>query len=571
MALNLERSEQIKDALVHYRFVTQTSNINSLEHVLKQYILKVDAMTEHTITEMELEEICQLKDIEGEDDPQDLVLSTVSKEKKFAEFSIKNALLLKWETLKCVIEIVRNNRKLENMFLNASQQIFDFAVKYKRKNELKRLGENFRQHLYKIKKNIETYKDYTNQPNAIELDKGETNWKYFQIYLHQFQTTISLGLWQEAFKTAEDIRTILEIRKEKFTRMRQIAEFLEKLSIVFREAEYSLLHAYAYFSYFTLFKKHAGNQGQELLAQKTNKLFISLMSVTPFSLEYTQPEYIVSKFAALVSSSTKIPEKSDLMNTLKTNNYIEFASQEIKDLYALLEGEIHIMMIGKKAGSVLETLKKNPDFSKYVPSLEINLIYRALQHASKFYSRVKITTLYKYLSFASKANVNKVLLTSSLNKRISLKINHSLGVVIFNEDIEKNNDPVVKMMSFAKELKILINYLEEKFGSNVDDMEEDIDIQDFINEAEERVTSRKELVKNLKRYELDMSDNKKNVKIQSKKDLKKDYEELLKKEEEAQKYRERKLEEKELSNKFAVLKEILRVEYINFSSKENKL
>ena len=256
------------------------------------------------------------------------------------------------------------------------------------------------------------------------------------------------------------------------------------------------------------------------------------------------------------------------MNKIKSNNYIEFASPEVKDLYALLEGEIHILMIGKKAGSVLDALRKMPEFEKYISSLETNLIYRALQHASKFYSRVKISTLYTYLSFASKANVNKVLLSSSLNKRLRLKINHSLGIVVFGEDSQKPIDPVVKLLTFAKELKMLVNSLEERKpeNDNYSDGGEEIDVQEYIEDAPNRVSSRKEVIKAMKRGELDSNDTKKNVKIQTKKDLKREMEDLIKKEEEAQRYKERQQEERDLTAKFTILKEVLRVFMIsNFS------
>jgi len=148
-----------------------------------------------------------------------------------------------WETYRTILEILRNNLKLEGMYKETTTQAFDFCLRYKRTNEFKRLNDLLRSHLQVLTK-------------QKQLESSDTVQFQLEIRFAQLNTATSLELWQEAFRTAEDINNLIAISKKPPT-AHMLMNYYEKLARIFWVSEGYLYHAYAWNKYYELKQVHS--------------------------------------------------------------------------------------------------------------------------------------------------------------------------------------------------------------------------------------------------------------------------------------------------------------------------
>ena len=113
-----------------------------------------------------------------------------------------------------------------------------------RKTEFRRLAENLRQHFANAQK-------YSQQTYSINISDPETLQRHLDIRFAQLNTAVDLELWQEAFRSAEDIHGLVAASK-RTPRASMMASFYEKLVKVFAVGQNFLFHAAAYSKLWTL-------------------------------------------------------------------------------------------------------------------------------------------------------------------------------------------------------------------------------------------------------------------------------------------------------------------------------
>ena len=104
-----------------------------------------------------------------------------------------------WDGYKSIIETVKINQRLEDLYHETLQLLFNFADKYNRKHEFKRYCDTIRTGLQTLFKNK---LDRTEAQKAIyiDIDDATVNENNVQIRLEQFEVATKLGLWQESFQ-----------------------------------------------------------------------------------------------------------------------------------------------------------------------------------------------------------------------------------------------------------------------------------------------------------------------------------------------------------------------------------
>ncbi len=118
LCVDMKKGRFAKDGLIQYRIVCQQVNVSSLEEVIK-YFLQLSSERAEQAQAQAAEVTLDVEDLEAEKRPEDLMMSYVSGEKG-KERSDRELVTpwfkFLWETYRTVLEILRNNSKLESLY-----------------------------------------------------------------------------------------------------------------------------------------------------------------------------------------------------------------------------------------------------------------------------------------------------------------------------------------------------------------------------------------------------------------------------------------------------------------------
>ena len=177
--------------------------------VFKRFIELAEAKVTEAQAQAEQQLLDAIDDLEASETPESVMLSTVSSEQskdRTDRAVVTPWLKFLWESYRTVLEILRNNARLEQMYQTTAHQAFNFCRVYTRKTEFRRLCDLLRNHLQNVAK-------YSNQPHSINLNDPDTLQRHLDTRFNQLNVASDLELWQEAFRAVEDIHSLLSMSK----------------------------------------------------------------------------------------------------------------------------------------------------------------------------------------------------------------------------------------------------------------------------------------------------------------------------------------------------------------------
>ena len=147
-----------------------------------------------------------------------------------------------WESYRNVLDILRNNSRLEALYALATTKAFAFCLQYKRTTEFKRLCDILRNHLSSLGK-------YREQRDRPDLTLPESLQFYLDTRFEQLRVACELELWQEAFRSVEDVQGLLAFSKK--PHRRDMATYFARLTQIFTKSGSALYNSYAWFKLFS--------------------------------------------------------------------------------------------------------------------------------------------------------------------------------------------------------------------------------------------------------------------------------------------------------------------------------
>lgn len=132
LCVDMRRGRHAKDGLIQYRGICQQVNITSLEEVIKHFMQLATEKAEVARNQAQaLEEALDIDDLEADKRPEDLMLSYVSGEKgkdRSDRELVTPWFKFLWETYRTVLEILRNNSRLEALYAVSLFLLFMFGL-----------------------------------------------------------------------------------------------------------------------------------------------------------------------------------------------------------------------------------------------------------------------------------------------------------------------------------------------------------------------------------------------------------------------------------------------------------
>lgn len=120
LCVDMRKGRFAKDGLIQYRIICQQVNVSSLEEVIKYFLKLSTEKAEEAQASVEAEVAdLDLKDLEEDSNPEDLMLSYVSGEggkERADKETVTPWFKFLWETYRSVLDILRNNSKLEALY-----------------------------------------------------------------------------------------------------------------------------------------------------------------------------------------------------------------------------------------------------------------------------------------------------------------------------------------------------------------------------------------------------------------------------------------------------------------------
>ncbi|XP_010931804.1 eukaryotic translation initiation factor 3 subunit A [Elaeis guineensis] len=520
LCVDMRRGRFAKDGLIQYRIICQQVNVSSLEEVIKHFMQLSTERAEQARSQAQaLEDALDVEDLEADKRPEDLMLSYVSGEKgkdRSDRELVTPWFKFLWETYRTVLEILRNNSKLEALYAMTAHRAFQFCKQYKRTTEFRRLCEIIRNHLA----NLNKYRDQRDRP---DLSAPESLQLYLDTRVEQLKIATDLELWQEAFRSVEDIHGLMSMVK-KSPKPSLMVIYYAKLTEIFWVSESHLYHAYAWLRLFTLQKSYNKNLSQKDLQLIASSVLLAALSVAPYDHKYGVSHLELEnekernlQMASLINftldpkrESREMLSRSSLLMELVTKGVMTCVSQEVKDLYNLLENEFLPLDLASKVqplltkisklGGKLSSVSSVPEvqLAQYIPALEKLTTLRALQQVSQVYQSMKIEMLSKMIPFFDFSVVEKISVDAVKYNFVAMKVDHLKDAVLFgNVDIESDRlcDHLTTLADSLNRARSLIYppmKKQSKLGENLHGL------ADIVDKEHKRLLARKSIIEKRK-------------------------------------------------------------------------
>ncbi|KAI8976390.1 hypothetical protein BD414DRAFT_167349 [Trametes punicea] len=389
LCVELRKGRTAKEGLMQYKNIAQNSSVASIETVINRFIQLADAKVQEAQEKADKAVALDVDDLEASETPESILLGAVSGDQskdRTDRALVTPWLKFLWESYRTALETLKNNARLETIYQQIAQQAFKFCLKHQRKVEFRRLCETLRLHLSNVAK-------YAHQPHAINLSDPDTLQHHLDTRFAQLNTSVELELWQEAFRSVEDVHNLLTMAK-KAPRPAMMANYYEKLTRIFLMSGNALYHAAAWGRYYAIVTA-IGGKSEEEMSRLAGQVLVSALAV-PVGIQTDEGEDGAKGKNARLSALlglTKTPTRAGLLREALSRNVLKLSPEIVKSLYNVLEVTFDPLTLCSYVAPILKSLASDSSYASYVPLLQHALLSRLLSQLSQVYSSIKISKL----------------------------------------------------------------------------------------------------------------------------------------------------------------------------------
>ncbi|KAJ3552544.1 hypothetical protein NM688_g4097 [Phlebia brevispora] len=390
LCVDMRKGRTAKEGLMQYKNIAQNSSVGSIEVVINRFLQLADAKVQEAQEKADKAVAVEVDDLEASETPESILLGAVSGDQtkdRTDRALVTPWLKFLWESYRTALETLKNNARLEVIYQQIAQQAFRFCLKHQRKVEFRRLCETLRLHLSNVAK-------YAHQPHAINLSDPETLQHHLDTRFAQLNTSVELELWQEAFRSVEDVHNLLTMAK-KAPRPAMMANYYEKLTKIFLMSGNALYHAAAWGRYYSIVTA-IGGKSEDEMRRLAGQVLISALAV-PVGSKAVEGAAEDSKgkntrLTALLGLN-KTPTRAGLLRDALSRNVLKLSPEPIKTLYTILEVTFDPLTLCTSIAPLFSTLASDASYAPYLPLLQHAVLSRLLSQLSQVYSSIKISNL----------------------------------------------------------------------------------------------------------------------------------------------------------------------------------
>jgi len=420
--------------------------VASLASVVQGYLNMAEKRTE--AARQESVDKVEVDDLDNIATPEMIMLSAVSGEG--AQDRSDRTILMPWvkflwESYCQCLELLRTNSRVERLYHDIAQQAFKFCLKYQRKTEFRKLCDKLRNHLDLIIKQVPKQ---TNNAPSINLNNAETQQMNLDTRLVQLDAAIHMELWQEAYKAVEDIHGLMQLSKKTFA-PKMMANYYQKLALVFWKSDQYLFHAAAVFKHFQLTRDMKRNISSDELAKMASRVLAAVLCV-PLPSQHPEFDRFIEtdrspaeKMArlALLLSLSQPPTRQSLLRDCERFNVVTAASAEMQDLYNWLEVDFHPLNLCEKVDVKLKEIGESEELAslkQYDSALRDITLIRLLKQVAQVYQSIQLSRLMELAKFSTSHHLERLIVESARQNDMQVRIDHRTRSVVFGTDLTES-------------------------------------------------------------------------------------------------------------------------------------
>jgi translation initiation factor 3 subunit A len=378
LCTTMNRKQHARLGLLTYKNAAQGSAVQSIETVLNKFIAGAEARL-HAAIEQAQQEVAALPEnpIIDDDLPlqpltilMDSFIDSAGDRERIERRLITPAQKFCWDAYDISLDIAKGNDRLEVIYQSIAHRAFNFCKVHQRKTDFRRLCEQ------RLRKDLANATKYGHQQHAVNLADPETLARHLDTRFLQLETAVELELWQEAFRSVEDVHGLVAGRK--MAKPSMMANYYEKLTQIFKAEggkQTAVFHAAAWARYLQ-YAERAGSVPEKA----PGCVLLSALAVPLGGIESKQ------RLVALLNLP-KMPTRDALVADAAAK-HLKRVSPDIRQIYTFLEKEFQPLTAGKVLSPVITSLA--PEYQPYLPALREVVLSRLVEELSQVYDTVSL-------------------------------------------------------------------------------------------------------------------------------------------------------------------------------------
>jgi len=447
--LSVKLQKQPDDGLKDFKQISATTAVSSMGVVVRHFLDTATKRVEEAQARVSesMSVVDSVEDLEETITPEEMLLAAVSDDDN--ESRTHKALLMPWvkylwEGYRAVLEVLRNNNKLEDLYQEVAQRAFGFCHTFQRRNEFGRLVDQLRRHFAQCIK-------YPGQQNAIDLSNPVTLQLLLETRFEQLNTAIKMDLWKVAFSSIEDIHTLME-EGQKAPKPLMVAEYYKKLGMIFWKSEQYILHATVLHKLFVITKEHNKKFSGEAAAQMAAQVLVATLAVpvqhpdldilkvqvhqtTYAAMESAKARIENARKMCMLASISAIPTREELMQSLLSMNIIQYVPPNLKELFNVMEQEFQPLHLAGRVQPILDYIGEKENLGQYSGALKELVLLRLIKQLSQVYTTIKVARLNKLVPFLTPVEIEKMLVDAVAGRTLVFRLNHRDRSLVFSSTL----------------------------------------------------------------------------------------------------------------------------------------
>jgi len=458
LCVELRKMKMARDGLYQYRTMSQQSNPESLKDVVEKF----RKLAEEKVNEAKMQkdiQMAEIGDLEEMEPPQTILLRAIQAQdtrQQSQDRDVHNHFRFLWETYKVILDVLKSNRGLEEVYHETARNVFEFCRINQRPQEFKKLCEALRKNYMELSKNTGKV-----PPHQVDPNKADTITRTLETRCKQLQIATELDMWKESHTTATEICELMSKARPK-PHLRSM--YYEYLGQIFWKSENHLFHAFACFKNLQFVKAFKNTIPKEELSLLASKAVLATLCV-PFqqnadihaTLELTtegaSSPYEKAKKNAALFNVQNVPTRDFMSQNLIEKGLLGLAIEPCRKLFALIESDFTPLSLCQDAKPYLDEISNGNLFDDklvdYITPLKQIIFFRLMKQLSEVYANMTIDNFERAASIVPFSIAEKWMASAARQHGINIQINYSHKAIVFGAprkvDMKSMRQPLIEI------------------------------------------------------------------------------------------------------------------------------